>query len=288
MYESKPITPHRQPCLSPTPPAPSEEEIEQEFYNLLTSDGGRPAFPIARRDEIRAAPEDHWELLQPWSTTNEPRAIPDCRRIFATQYDSWRDFRLWQEKKRDLQESESSGFAEYVVDVQARLSRHWFKWQGYKLCRDLEKQDALGTWIEYLNYGYLCFEMARDHAIRLRRSMPPWQKPQDDGMSHSEARRARSAAFQCERRAFWIRDQVPLVAAQLSITIPGGKRVRFDEHATIIGQAAEWSSEDRLVAAPRAQVTSTEPAMERALGPRKRRSIDQGDEDRPRKRRKLS
>lgn len=307
MYQSKRSAPPPRGHPSPTPPAPSEEEIEQEFYNLLANDGGRPAFPIELRDRIRTAPELHRDLLQPWSNATEPREELDCRRIFANQYDSWRDFRLWQQKNRATCEDDGLqtdtkvstthrhscqrlGFTKYVADVRRRLLKHWFTWDGYKLCEDVQEQDVLSTWIEYLNYGYLCFEMAAKYVMELRDQTPRRPETIDDVMSSSEVRRARSTAVQCERRAFWTRDQVPLIAAQLSITIPGRKRVRFDEHVTVINgscQPPAGSGTPATVLRAENRLSDSATTPQRPTSSRKRQAVDQGDEHRPTKRRKI-
>lgn len=240
--------------LPSTPPdTPPDEDIELEFYNLLTRAGGRPVFPIERRDEVRATPEASRQLLEPWSDAVEPWESLNCRRIFINQCDSWQDFRLWQQEKRagcktddppcratssqDVRRSgESSNFSAYVADVQSRLCRHWFIWQDYKVCEDLQEQDILSTWIEYLNYAYLCVEIAQERALVFREHKAPGRN--NDVSGYPEARRTRWAASQCEGRAFWIRDQVPLIASQLSITMPCSKKVRFSEHITFIEQDA--------------------------------------------------
>lgn len=66
--------------------------------------------------------------------------------------------RFWQEEHRRLQRSVrehhgDGGFPQYVEAVKRRLAAHNFT-KAVWLEQDLERQDALATWIEYLNFEY--------------------------------------------------------------------------------------------------------------------------------------
>lgn len=173
--------------------------------------------------------------------------------------------------------------------MRARLSRYWFRWQGYILCEDLEEQDTLGTWIEYLNYGYVLFERAKDQAMELQTHAPPRRSTYDfaEIARHTPLRQARLIANQRERRALWIREQVPLLADQLSIDMRRGKRVRFDEHVTVIDDCVKSPSKHGLPAETEAHDSSAALTTELPVKSRKRWAVDHGDEMRTSKRRKL-
>ncbi|KAF2458745.1 hypothetical protein BDY21DRAFT_362953 [Lineolata rhizophorae] len=122
----------------PTPPPPSDEEVEMQSYNELFNDGGN------------------------WM-------------VFTIQLDNWEEFRKWQRYNRgdfgDLEEYSSPDFylaykgfirafklgygrlPEYTEAIERLLARHGFT-RTFQLEVDPKRQDKLTTWIEYVGYMY--------------------------------------------------------------------------------------------------------------------------------------
>ena len=117
-------------------------QYETECYNTLVNDGGRPSHPIRFLEHVVRSPGRYREILSFWQDH------PDEWRVFGKQSERWRDFRRHQRSMR-----EDGRFAEYAADAKDRLARHNFT-RLFRLNEDLNQQNRLMTWIEYLNYEY--------------------------------------------------------------------------------------------------------------------------------------
>ncbi|KAL2171812.1 hypothetical protein VTG60DRAFT_1509 [Thermothelomyces hinnuleus] len=103
--EALPIATSRSPSYerSPTVICDEFEETKQDetrAYHELVKDGGRPVYPISRLEEVLNNPEGHREILLPWQR-NPDLEIPHGN-VFVSQLATWKTFRYWQKKNRDI------------------------------------------------------------------------------------------------------------------------------------------------------------------------------------------
>ncbi|KAL2175393.1 uncharacterized protein P884DRAFT_206220 [Thermothelomyces heterothallicus CBS 202.75] len=86
------------------------KQDETRAYHELVKDGGRPVYPISRLEEVLNNPEGHREILLPWQP-NPDLEIPHAD-VFMVQLATWKIFRYWQKKNRDIYNVEEE-FAAY-------------------------------------------------------------------------------------------------------------------------------------------------------------------------------
>ncbi|KAH6722615.1 hypothetical protein BKA61DRAFT_179236 [Leptodontidium sp. MPI-SDFR-AT-0119] len=129
---------------------------ETKCYNTLVSEGGRPSHPVSLgRDILDSTGEDR-ELLSYWQFDTEDW------QVFRGQMHEWKDFRRYQRSNR-----EEGRFSIYVNAVKRSFARHEFT-RLFELDEDLERQDKLTTWIEYLDYEYWKQDKATNVVKRLQ------------------------------------------------------------------------------------------------------------------------
>lgn len=151
---------------SPTPPLPSDEEIELHNYNQLIREGGCPVYSVDLVGKVTQYPEKYHEMLSPW-------VIGDDYMVFRNQLLRWQGFRQWQKYNRgDLEpfgkptssvevELAYNNFTRYrhkFVDYTSAIrdllrSCSGVQDHAYTFC-DIDQQDRLTTWMEYLGYEY--------------------------------------------------------------------------------------------------------------------------------------
>ncbi len=117
-------------------------EEQTEHYNALVNEGGRPSHPVSLGRDVAKDPGGYHEILSFW------QSHPDDWMVFERQMGEWRRFREYQQRHRN-----EGCFPQYVVSVKRRMAQHEFK-RPFELSEDLEQQDKLVTWIEFLYYEY--------------------------------------------------------------------------------------------------------------------------------------
>ncbi|KAL9013440.1 MAG: hypothetical protein Q9173_001867 [Seirophora scorigena] len=147
-------SPHPSRCAT-TPPYDEEEdqrqqlEKEVEFYNTLIKEGGRPSHPINLGPGVAQDPGEYREILSVWQHQSD---FHGTWKVFRAQMHEWRAFRLYQRDHR-----EGGRFPGYVELVKRSLARHDFA-RLFEPIEDLEHQDKLTTWIEFLDYEYWLYD----------------------------------------------------------------------------------------------------------------------------------
>lgn len=120
-------------------------EEQTEYYNSLVNEGDRPSHPVSLGRDVAKDPGGYHEILSFWQTSPNH---PDDWMVFERQRGEWRRFRQYQQLHRN-----KGCFPQYVELVKQSLAQHEFK-RPFKLSKDLEQQDKLTTWIEFLYYEY--------------------------------------------------------------------------------------------------------------------------------------
>lgn len=144
------------PALAPTTDIGNDEDAAAQFrrfeahaYNALLDDGGRPSHPLSLMEDVVAAPGQYRDILAFWQDRS------DEWQVFTKQLSRWQAFRAHQRQVR-----EPKRFPSYVEELHLRLKRHGFEPPpafekaptGFS--RQLDRQDKLATWVEYLNYEF--------------------------------------------------------------------------------------------------------------------------------------
>jgi hypothetical protein len=114
---------------------------------MLVSEGGRPSHPVSLGRDILENPGEYSEILSYWQRVNHD-AEGRVWMVFGSQLGEWRRFCKYQRSAR-----KGDYFLKYPQLVQKRLTRHGFE-RPFQLVQDLDQQDKLTTWIEFLNYEY--------------------------------------------------------------------------------------------------------------------------------------
>ena len=117
---------------------------QQENRGIRNDDAGFLAY-AETRNRVAARRGRFW----PGTTELDKDLLR--RGWYDKQYERRRDFHWLREGKT------YSCFSEYVEDVKRRLERHGFT-RAFELDEDLNQQDKLATWIEYLHYEYAWYD----------------------------------------------------------------------------------------------------------------------------------
>ncbi|KXS97394.1 hypothetical protein AC578_6820 [Pseudocercospora eumusae] len=188
----------RSPSPASTEPLPPQEELdledlqnERRSYSELLNAGGRPPYPPHLLEDIFWHPEtflDHEQYadiiffyrehslhspertcfcgrhLSRWRLFRRAQRIIRDRNVaneatlrHASSWDNWEAF----EDRYGPQEG-AWGFSDYTQSVSRRLRKYGFS-RPFQLERDLDRQDELTTWIEYLGYEYSFFDAAASY-----------------------------------------------------------------------------------------------------------------------------
>jgi hypothetical protein len=111
-------------------------------YNTLVNEGGRPSHPVSLGRDILENPGEYREILSFWNRRS------NNWEVFGPQLGEWQDFRKYQQRNR-----EEGRFLTYINAVKRSFARHGFT-RPFELDENLERQDKLMTWIEFLDYEY--------------------------------------------------------------------------------------------------------------------------------------
>lgn len=116
--------------------------------------------------------EDGWEY--DWQQLKErygDRRVVEVWDQNVPQYRPWEQF-----VKRQGHTTEHQGFPEYLEALKERLEKHGFT-RIFQLAKDLDQQDKLTTWIEYLGYEYWWYDQHADfYKSRQRLHDEAWKK----------------------------------------------------------------------------------------------------------------
>ncbi len=141
-------------CTS-TEPCDEEEchrrelDEEAEYYNTLIKEGGRPSHPISAGPGVAQDPGEYREILSVWQHQS---GTCGTWRVFEAQMHEWRAFRVYQRHHR-----EGGRYPKYVELVKRSLAKHGFT-RPFEPSEDLEHQDKLTSWIEFLDYEYWLYD----------------------------------------------------------------------------------------------------------------------------------
>ncbi|KAL8907052.1 MAG: hypothetical protein Q9207_001632 [Kuettlingeria erythrocarpa] len=136
-----------------------ELENEVECYSTLIKEGGRPSHPVNLGPGVAQDPGEYREILSIW--LRETPGDHEGWKVFEAQMHEWRAFREYQRHHR-----EGGRFPRYVGLVKRSLAKHEFT-RPFEPIEDLEHQDKLTTWIEFLDYEYWLYD--KDMAFVKRR-----------------------------------------------------------------------------------------------------------------------
>lgn len=205
-------------------PLPQEEDdaeclrSETEAYHTLVHDGVHPPYPFHLLESFLWNPEQYLEheeygdIVYFWREHAGNKAERTC--ICASQLSRWRTFRIVQNRIReggvtsewvlrraaewatmfsleDYVERHGSidgqwDFKEYAESLTRVLSKYGFT-RPFQLERNLDRQDKLTTWIEYLGYEYRSYDYAASFVKRYqRRHDKGWKKLVDSNLLRPE------------------------------------------------------------------------------------------------------
>lgn len=106
------------------------------------NEGGRPSHTVSLGRDVLKNPGEYGEILSYWNRGKSKW------QVFRRQMAEWQEFRAYQKFTRG-----EGRFPRYYQRLQARLARHGFQ-RPFQLDEDLDRQDKLATWVEFLNYEY--------------------------------------------------------------------------------------------------------------------------------------
>ncbi|EPE25350.1 hypothetical protein GLAREA_01262 [Glarea lozoyensis ATCC 20868] len=130
---------------------------ETEYYEELLSLGGRPSHPIGLEYDVAKSLPEYHEILSFWQ--RNPDGPDAWKGVFSCQLGSWKSFREYQRLHR-----EQGRFPAHCARLRDRLKSHGFD-RSIQLIEDLDQQNNLATWFEYLNFEYTKY----DHSTSLIR-----------------------------------------------------------------------------------------------------------------------
>ncbi|KAL2064732.1 hypothetical protein VTL71DRAFT_3870 [Oculimacula yallundae] len=149
-------------------------EKESKDFNLLTKDGGRPSHPLNLTYDVAKDADAYREILRYWNGID-----PNGWMVFGKQLQKWKRFRTVQRRMRTEGPLKDEGFfdhppqpgrfAGYIHAIRDRLSKHGFD-RPFQLNEDLDQQDTLSTWIEYIYSVCLALDNYADTIERQQRS----------------------------------------------------------------------------------------------------------------------
>lgn len=213
------------PSPASTPSSLPQEEVdaeclrsETEAYHTLVHDGVHPPYPFHLLESFLWNPEQYLEheeygdIVYFWREHVGNKAERTC--ICASQLSRWRTFRIAQNRIReggvtsewvlrraaewatmssleDYVDRHGSidgpwDFKEYAERLSRRLSKYGFT-RPFQLERNLDRQDKLTTWIEYLGYEYWSYDYPATFVKRLqRRHDRGWKKLVDSNLLRPE------------------------------------------------------------------------------------------------------
>lgn len=148
-------------CSLGTTPDIDDEEVylnaleeETGYYNTLVNEGGRPSHPLSLGRDILTNPGEYREIFTFWQKADDEWTV------FEPQMRDWQGFRKFQREVR-----QENHFPTYCQQLQDRLARHEFT-RSFYLEEELNRQNNLATWVEFLNYKYQHYEKATKYLER--------------------------------------------------------------------------------------------------------------------------
>ena len=138
-------------------------EEETDYYNTIIREGGRPSHPVNLGCDILEDPGEYREILSYWQLHNGDGENRKWK-VFRSQMSEWQIYLEYRRKHR-----QEGRFPTYATKLESTFARHEFT-RPYKLDKDLERQDKLTTWIEFLGYEYSIYDTYVAN-LRLRQAM---------------------------------------------------------------------------------------------------------------------
>ncbi|KAL8654599.1 MAG: hypothetical protein Q9210_001412 [Variospora velana] len=162
------------------------QELEKEmgYYSTLIKEGGRPSHPISLGPGVAQDPGEYREIFSVWQYQSQPRSWM----VFEAQMHEWRAFRQYQRHHR-----EGVRFPKYVELVKRSLAKHDFT-RPFEPIEDLEHQDKLTTWIEFLDYEYWLYD--KDMTF-VKRRQPQYDEAWKELVDSHVLRHFETEAFIC-------------------------------------------------------------------------------------------
>ncbi|KAI4141345.1 MAG: hypothetical protein LQ341_003532 [Variospora aurantia] len=162
-----------------------ELEKEVEYYNTLIKEGGRPSHPINLGPGVAQDPGEYREILSVWHHLSHPHG---SWMVFEAQMYEWGAFRHYQRHHR-----EGDRFPKYVELVKRSLAKHNFT-RPFAPIEDLEHQDKLTTWIEFLDYEYWLYDK---DMMFVKRRQPQYDEAWKELVDSHVLRQFETEAFIC-------------------------------------------------------------------------------------------
>ncbi|KAI4287427.1 MAG: hypothetical protein L6R35_003311, partial [Caloplaca aegaea] len=162
-----------------------ELEKEVECYSTLIKEGGRPSHPINLGPGVAQDPGEYREILSVWQYRSGTHGT---WMVFEAQMYEWRAFRQYQRHHR-----EGVRFPKYVELVKRSLAKHGFT-RPFEPIEDLEHQDKLTTWIEFLDYEYWLYD--KDMKF-VKRRQPQYDEAWKELLDSHVLRHFENEAFIC-------------------------------------------------------------------------------------------
>lgn len=156
-----------------------------ECYNTLIKEGGRPSHPISLGSSVAQDPGEYREILSVWLHKSQAH---DNWMVFEAQMEEWQAFREYQRHHR-----EGGRFPKYVGLVKRSLAKHGFT-RPFEPIEDLEHQDRLTTWIEFLDYEYWLYD--KDMRF-VKRRQPQYDEAWKELVDSHVLRQFETEAFIC-------------------------------------------------------------------------------------------
>ncbi|KAI0548078.1 hypothetical protein F4679DRAFT_585836 [Xylaria curta] len=136
---------------SPTAPLTPDDVYERRAYDNLIRTGGRPCYPIEMLEDVMANPKAFSEMLQPWVW----RLFRQWQQFFRGNFRDW-DHQTISNLRRlfnSFARCAGPSFSGYVEAVNKLLGQNGLT-RPFELLEDVQTQDKLSTWIEYLAFAY--------------------------------------------------------------------------------------------------------------------------------------
>ncbi|CAH0019329.1 unnamed protein product [Clonostachys rhizophaga] len=136
----------------PFDPEAFKRTQEIRTYQELTSDGGRPVYPIDLLEDVLTDPSKYTDILRPWQG-HPDNTFPEG--IFMRQLQSWQDFRKWQTDNRG-RDDDDNDFPTYV--------RRW-----KRICKRDLRAGAYIEWLAEVEADPSCLKSDWDQMQLLRK-----------------------------------------------------------------------------------------------------------------------
>ncbi len=116
---------------------------ETACYRQLIAAGGRPSHDITLAQTVLTDPGPHDDIVSYWRHGRDPA----FGQVFEAQLSDWTAF-----QEEQLGNRREDYFPRHCLNVQWLLRYYDYRGTSYQLRRDVQTQDKLSTWVEYLAY----------------------------------------------------------------------------------------------------------------------------------------